>query len=428
MGNLESILSIRSIYYLLTEIFMKLSYLIFALSKFTFPAKNVRISNTKKEKIITELKKKNPPSLRKIAKIFSVSQRTIIRIALSLYEENIYLYHKKWGPTSKYITKAQKENILIELEKMNPYTLQKIAQLSSVSPMSVYRMANDLYKDKRDIYRQKFNRHHLPKNKRDQIKKDIINSKLNIREIARKNNVSHSSVWFISLNLFKKNPNEHKKRFPLLEYLGIGHETHYCINFLLTNYFDTILNEKYYSEPRIFKNRNKSPDGIIMKNVFQKLIYRNNNKERLLKELSFDLEIIKDIKAVIFDYTNDVSEENIIKKCEKYQNRNLILFIIGCRWHHKWEKRIKNVPNDKKIKYFRRIFIVSYKLFADLLGLEGFFRIKFEEIIYSNFLKDINSLTILNKELYCKLHNTNELIRDCKSNGVIKKNLNEFLN
>ena len=390
----------------------KIYYDKYNLYKERFPAKNARISNTKKEKIITELKKKNPPSLRKIAKIFSVSQRTIIRIALSLYKENIYLYHKKWAPTSNYITKAQKENILIELEKKNPYTLQKIAQLSSVSPMSVYRMANDLYKDKRDIYRQKFNRHHLPKNKRDQIKKDIINSKLNIREIARKNNVSHSSVWFIALKFFKDNRKAYKIRFPNEDYLDIGNESHNCINFLLTDFFDKILNEKYYSEPRYLKDSNKGPDGLIMKEVFQKVLSFNINRNKLINEIGLDLRTIANICAVIFDFTNDVSEENIKKKISKYQNKNLFFFIVGIRWHKSWDTRIKDIPYNDNIVLRKNCFVINYELFEDLIGLTKEYKDKFEKIVKLNLKRALNSLIDFHEELRCDLHKSDELINE----------------
>ena len=71
----------------------------------------------------------------------------------------------------------------------------------------------------------------------------------------------------------------------------------------------------------------------------------------------------------MFDYTSDLSNDNIKDKTIKYQKRDMMLFIVGTRWKG-W---IKNA--NKQIIYtkFRNVIIIRYDLFAELIVLEGKF-------------------------------------------------------
>jgi len=121
-----------------------------------FPNKNIPISEKKRRRIIVELQKENPNSLRSIASKFLVSQKTIINIALEVYKDNLALYHKRWPSTSNYISNQKRKLIIQELKKEKPLRLFQIADLHSVSLVTVYRMAIHLYHDKMNIYHKKF--------------------------------------------------------------------------------------------------------------------------------------------------------------------------------------------------------------------------------------------------------------------------------
>ena len=377
-----------------------------------FPNKNTPISEKKRKRIIVELQKENPKSLRAIARKFLVSQKTITDIALEVYKDNLALYHKRWPSTSNYISRQKRELIIQEIKKENPLPLCQIADLHSVALVTVYRMAIHIYHDKMSIFHKKFTKAHISNSVRDQIHYDIGNTSLNIREIARKNNISHSTIWFLALKFFKNNRKAYKTRFPKADYLDIGNETHNCINFLLTDFFDKILNEIYYSEPRYLRDSNKGPDGLIMKNLFQKALSINNNSDKLVNEIGLDMRTIANIDAVIFDFTNDVSEENIKKKIYKYQNKSLLLFIVGIRWHKSWDTSIKDIPYNDNIVLRKNCFVISYELFEDLIGLTKEFKDKFEKIVKFNLLRDLNSLIDLHEELRCDLHKSDELIKE----------------
>lgn len=377
-----------------------------------FPNKNTPISEIKRKRIIVELQKENPRSLRACARKFLVSQKTINDIALEVYKDNLPLYHKRWPSTSNYISSQKRELIVQEIKKEKPLPLCQIADLHSVSLATVYRMAIQIYHDKMSIFHKKFTKAHISESVREQIHYDIENTSLNIREIARKNNISHSTIWFLALKFFENNRKAYKNRFPKEDYLDIGNETHNCINFLLTDFYDKILNEKYYSEPRYLRDSNKGPDGLIMKEVFQKIFSINNNRDKFVNEIGLDLGTLANIYAVIFDFTNDVSEENIKKKISKYQNKSLFFFIVGIRWHKSWTTRIKDIPYNDKSILRKNCFVISYGLFEDLIGLNKEFKDKFEKIVKFNLLRDLNSLIDLHEELRCNLHKSDELIKE----------------
>lgn len=213
------------------------------------------------------------------------------------------------------------------------------------------------------IFHKKFNKAHISENVREQIYYDIENTSLNIREIARKNNISHSTIWFLALKFFENNRKAYKNRFPNEDYLDIGNETHNCINFLLTDFFNKVLNEKYYSEPKYLRDSNKGPDGLIIKEVFHKVLSINSNRDKIINETGLDLRILTDINAVIFDFTNDVSKENIKNKISKYQNEKLLFFIVGIRWHKLWDTRIKDIPCNNESILRKNSFVICYELF-----------------------------------------------------------------
>lgn len=70
------------------------------------------------------------------------------------------------------------------------------------------------------------------------------------------------------------------------------------------------------------------PDGLILKEVFQKALSFNINSDKLVNEIGLDLRTMADIYVVIFDFTNDISEENIKNKISKHQNKSLLFLLL----------------------------------------------------------------------------------------------------
>jgi len=69
------------------------------------------------------------------------------------------------------------------------------------------------------------------------------------------------------------------------------------------------------------------------------------------------------------------TKDNIINKAEKYQTSNCILFIVGTQWYV--YNDVLQTPQDTRIRYPKNLKIISYALFADLIGLNGEYRTLF---------------------------------------------------
>jgi len=82
--------------------------------------------------------------------------------------------------------------------------------------------------------------------------------------------------------------------------------------------------------------------------------------EYLREKLELDLYQLNQIKSTQIDFTNDISNENLINKVEKYQAEDSLLVIIGTRWNLYDE--VKHLPIDDKIKYPENIRVISYDL------------------------------------------------------------------
>ncbi|MFX0139250.1 MAG: hypothetical protein ACFFDN_36755, partial [Candidatus Hodarchaeota archaeon] len=148
----------------------------------------------------------------------------------------------------------------------------------------------------------------------------------------------------------------------------------------------------YYSKPQIYPDGKNTIDGLILndKKFLQHRLMNPKNGSKLVKILNIDPENVDHIKAIQFIYTNDLSTRNILMNCQSFQNPEMILFIIGIKWHPSLKKKeIIPVPQEKGIIYQENIKIINSNLFANLIGLDDKYRDKFFKNITS--IKKIES-------------------------------------
>ena len=132
------------------------------------------------------------------------------------------------------------------------------------------------------------------------------------------------------------------------------------------------------------------------------------------------------IKAVQFDFTNDITDDNIIKKSIKYQNSNIITYIVGTQWYP--YDPVKKIPNDERILYPDNIKVTNQEVFSELVGLEGATKEHFDQIIDFNNDGNITALKRLHDLNDVRWNNTNQLKEDLKEKNLIKNSINEYFN
>ncbi len=259
---------------------------------------------------------------------------------------------------------------------------------------------------------------------------DIENTKLNISEIAEKNGVSPPSVSNLSQSeVFQDDIDLHRERFPIDEHLEIGNYTHLNLNSLLTKVINDIPNQKYYAEPNIYSDKRR-PDGLILEdnNFIHQRLSNSQTGRYLIDKLDLDPKIIDHLKSTQFDFTNDISNENLINKIEKYQSEDTLLVIVGTRWY--LYDDIKHLPDEDRIKNPENVRVISHNLGADFIGLEGRDKDLYDKIIEFNYDHDLDSLKALyNYDLSSiKTHNTEELKENLIQKGLINEDFNEYFN
>ncbi len=379
-----------------------------------------------------EAQKENPRTLREIHRGFpEVGADSIKRIAKQFIHKDVH--DKIWPSISTEIPKEIALNITQilkkEINKPNPRSLNEIGRDFDVSTEYIRQLAKK--STPKQVYEKTWKAHEpITNTVRNNILKDILNTKLNISEIAEKNGVSSPSVSKISQReVFQNNTNTHRERFPIDENLEIGTYTHLNLNALITKVINNIPNQKYYAEPNIYKDKRR-PDGLILEDnnfIHQRLLniktggYLRNKLELTPKDLN-------PIKNTQFDFTSDISDENLIKKIEKYQSEESLLIIVGTRWFQFDD--IKPVPNDERIKYPETVRVISHTLGADLIGIEGNNKELFERMIDFNNNHDLNSLkAFYNYDLSSTYtHSTEELKEDLIQKGLIKEDFCEYFN
>jgi len=380
-----------------------------------------------------ETKKEKPRTLTEIHKSFpNVSSSTIKQLAKEAVPKEIR--EKIWSP----ICKKNPEYIRIQIEgclnkeimKSNPRSFDKIAKNFKVSREYVRSIARRIICQ--SIYKKKWepSLKKLTEEKKKEIISYIENTSMNLHEIADKLGVNRKTVSKISqTDVFHDNIKVHQIRFPKDLDMEIGTFTHKNINSILTSVVDNNSNSRYYSEPKIFPDL-RSSDAIIPEynNFLEERLKNPNNGKDLMKALGISQIDIKNIKATQFDFTNDLCEENILNKIEKYQSPDTLLFIVGTKWISYCD--VKELPNNDIIEYPKNTRIISHDLFADLIGISGKDRDLFNNIIDLNNNKDLEALkTLYNYDLSSiNIYNGNQLKEELIQKGLIKEDFSEFFN
>ncbi|MFX1233530.1 MAG: DUF2341 domain-containing protein [Promethearchaeota archaeon] len=186
-----------------------------------------------------------------------------------------------------------------------------------------------------------------------------------------------------------------------------------CINALLTSHFRE-RGVKYYSDPDIYPETQKAINGLILNDskFFQERLTNAVNGPELINELKINSDMIDSINAIQFFFTNDLSEDELIKVCKAFQNPQMFLLIVGFPWPILEYDEIMSIPMDNSIQYKDNIRIINIHLLARLIGMEGQIKDALMEIIDLDF--NFEELQKINTEVKIELHNTEELKQDLK--------------
>ncbi|MGB5911346.1 MAG: hypothetical protein WBH31_09155 [Promethearchaeia archaeon] len=241
-----------------------------------------------------------------------------------------------------------------------------------------------------------------------------LSSDLNISEIAleMENLGLNGQRGTISKNVLKYIYNNDKEnlnlRFPSDLSSELGTWTHICIRDLLSKHFISI-NYKYYSEVQIFPPSNKKADGILLNIRQNRYLHEKLNLSkdgnRFKNKMGIKNNIIQKIKAIQFDFTSDISDENIIDKCIKYQNPNILLIIVCTNWKNKKANR-SLPPLSNKVKNKDNLCIISAKLFTEFIGLNQTLKQEFLNIISKSNKSNLTFLKQYHKKNYPNLTNS----------------------
>ena len=373
-------------------------------------------------------------------------------ISEELREKGIYLSHHAIGnyardhilnddkakierfPSSKdlgNIPKELYEKVRDEVNKYYPIPLRWVCKKMDVNRSTVHKIAKN--ENTREEYERKWPaREKITTEIRDSVVNDIKNTNLNLSKIADSYGISpHTVKKFAKKDIFKSDIKSYNERFPLTDiHRHLGTSTHHCILDELTRFFDKN-QENFYAEPKIYPGESKGCDGLILNDnkFLQDRLKDSNNSEDLsllvhgIPVSSLDNQF-DHIKGIHFDFTNDITDENIINKCVKYERPDLMLYIVGTHWYP--YDPIKTLPNDKSIKFPENNNVISHELFADFIGLKGESKNIFGQIINLNYEEDVDSLVRIHKENNLNWNNKARLKEDLIAKGLVKRSINEY--
>lgn len=338
-----------------------------------------------------------PMSMRQIQRKFSEwvkSKDHIISIAKNLNPEK---FDEIWSiPRIPEHIKIQViEVIRNEIDKYNkgikPRTIKEIWENDFIQFIhakdSISRIAREAFPEEYDLIWGK----EIPSEKRIGIKQDIVDfDDPNVRtlgQIAQKHGVSNTTVGRISVNEIERVHTDfsHEDRFPKDFFADLGTVLHNILKHLITIHFWDI-GFKIYSEIIVDFSTGVSVDNFFLNVKSHDYLYRVLDCNRhLAREMRLDINELRKINAFMFDYTSNVSEENIKEKAIKYQKSNKLLFIVGTRWSLK--NKIRTIDTN-----YKNIRIIKHDLFAELMGIDGDLLKTFEYIIELNYVFDLNAL------------------------------------
>ncbi|MBD3342269.1 MAG: hypothetical protein GF353_24425 [Candidatus Lokiarchaeota archaeon] len=195
-----------------------------------------------------------------------------------------------------------------------------------------------------------------------------------------------------------------------------GTYLHKIIQYLITLFLFEI-NVKMFSEvelPSIINNNRYRVDALILNIKKSHYLYTKlRNAPKILSLFGLNVEDLNNINAFMFDFTSDLSYNNIKDKVRKYQRKDKILFIVGTQWRVKITDSSKNF---RKTRY-KNVLLIRYDLFARLIRLKGRYLEFFNNIISNLKSYSIPYLSwtskLLRSKFYRKtgrdLYSTNDL-------------------
>jgi len=239
----------------------------------------------------------------------------------------------------------------------------------------------------------------------------------------------------ISSELFKlgiTEEAENLKLFANLESEALASITEFtltssCINGLMTQ-LGNFVGLIYYTEPGIYPDKKIHADGFILNDsrFLQKRLTIPEDGQDLAEELNIDPANIDHIKAIQFIYTSDLSEQKINELCVTYQTIDIMNFIVGLKWSSFQYERTMELPEDNRIEYPENIRVINYTLFAELVGLEGRFRARFDKIMDFHDSTDANALKKIRDSMKDLPHTTVDLKENLRQKGLLLKDFNDY--
>jgi hypothetical protein len=399
-----------------------------------FPKPTDIISEKEEKNIVNfikqELNEGNIKSIRKIAEQFDRSRGAIKRISrdnLSAKDLN-----KIWIPNKDKISKDKIVKIKQEVQKHYPKSIRELKKTFDVSEKAITRIAKE--ENSKGEYERKWPAHEKILQKiRNAVIRDIKKTDLNQGEIADKYSITRHSVRRIAKDkIYKNSEKEFRERFPQDHFLELGTETHNCVIDELTRFFEQNHDTRFYSEPKIYPGYpNKAADGLILNDeeFLQKRLQDPNNINDISKIIhDIPSNSLKDqfdnIKAIQFDFTNNIIDENIIEKSLKYQNPDTMLYIVGTKWYP--YDSVKNLPKHEGILYPNNIKVISHDLFAEFIGLKTDALENYEHIIDLNYNGDISTLKRIHESNQVGWNNSGALRKDLLEKKLIRKSIHEY--
>ncbi|MFX1307338.1 MAG: hypothetical protein ACFFBF_16010, partial [Promethearchaeota archaeon] len=189
-----------------------------------------------------------------------------------------------------------------------------------------------------------------------------------------------------------------------------------CINKVLTKFFDE--NEiKYYSDPQIYPDSQETINGIIL-NDNRFLEHRLTNFEDgsdLADELKINPKNMENINAIQILYTKNLNEDAIVESCKKYQNPEMMLFIVGVEWLAYHYDDTLTLPQDKNINYPENIKVINLNLFSRIFQITNEYQKELNKIM--ELKDDLEVLKKLYESRKITLHDTTELKEELKQKG-----------
>jgi len=190
-----------------------------------------------------------------------------------------------------------------------------------------------------------------------------------------------------------------------------------CVNNVLTKFFDENA-IKYYSSPEIYPENQETINGLILNdnNFLQNRFTELDDSQEISEELDIDPANLDNINAVQVLFPVDLSVEAIINYCQKFQNPEMILLIVGLEWPAYNYGEIINLPTDKSIKYPKNVKIVNFNVFSRIFLINEQYQKDLQNIINSHY--DFDSLNESFEKTRTVLHDTSELKDDLKQKGL----------